>query len=159
MKKKSFAILFIILLLASACSTGKKEQRATAPIENRVVLSQGYDEVWNVLLELLSEDLEYPIEKANKGIIETKWISVINVTGTMRWKLEASVKKQKDGTEVKVTKKVQTLEDSSSKNKRSKKEKEKEPEPGRNLGGWKTGESDKVDEGQILSRLKTKLGM
>jgi len=156
--KKLYTIMFVLLLsIVSACATGEKERAAAAPVLNRAVLAKGYDEVWKSLVELISQDLEYPIEKAEKGVIETKWVSVINVEGTMRWKLEASVKKRKDGTEVEVIKKVQVLEKTSSKDKR--KSSDKEPEPGKNLGGWRTGESDRVDEGQILSSLKKKLGM
>jgi len=155
MKKKRDIILFILLFIVSACAAGEKERGGTAPEHNRTVLAKGYDEVWNALLELIGQDLEYPIEKAEKGVIVTKWISVINVEGTTRWKLEASVEKKKNGTEVEVTKKIQVLEKTSSVPKRG----DKEPEPGRGLGGWRTGEPDKIDEGRILSSLKQKLGI
>jgi hypothetical protein len=153
MKKKSLLILLIILItISSACATGRER---SVPVSNRAVLTREYDEVWKSLCELITHDLEYPIEKAEKGVIETQWISIINVEGIMRWKLSASVKKKREGTEVEVTKKVQVLEKPAAGNKRS----EKEPEPGKSLGGWKTGKSDMADEGEILSNLKKKLGL
>jgi hypothetical protein len=147
-----FTLLIVFITFVTACATGKEK---VIPVTNRAILTRGYDEVWNSLLELINHDLECPIEKAEKGIIETKWISIINVEGTMRWKLSASVKKKKEGTEVEVIKKVQVLEKTTASNKRS----DKEPEPGKSLGGWRTGKSDMIDEGEILSQLKKKLGL
>jgi hypothetical protein len=154
MRRIYFIFYLALLFLVSACAAGREN---TAPAPNRAFLERGYDEVWSSLNAMLSGDLEYPIEKAEKGTIETKWISIINSEGTVRWKLVANVKKKKDGTEVEVTKKVQVLEKTSASSK--KKRSDKEPEPGMNLGGWRTGQSDMVDEGQILSSLKKKMGL
>jgi hypothetical protein len=153
MQRRCYVILLVIFIaLASACATGKER---SVPVPNREVVTRGYDEVWNSLYELINQDLEYPIEKAEKGVIETRWVSIINVEGTMRCKLIALVKKKKEGTEVEVTKKVQVLDKPTNKNRRS----GKEPEPGKSLGGWMTGKSDMVDEGEIISKLKKRLGL
>lgn len=154
-KKRIIIILAILSFFIIACASSEKQRREEQIETNRALLTRGYEEVWSALLELISKDLEYPIEKAEKGVIETKWISVINVEGTMRFKLEAFLKKKNQDTEVKLIKKVQILEKAPNVPKRG----DKEPEPGRLLGGWRTGESDKIEEQEILNSLKKKLGL
>ena len=155
--------LLIILSITTACAFGKKKTStttpATPPVQNRIVVSKSQDEVWKSILELFEQDLGYPVDKADtkKGVIETQWISIITVDGTSRWKLVASVKKSKAGTEIALEKKVQLLEKPNPKDKDKKKD--REPEPGKSLGGWRTGKSDIADEGQVMASLKKKLGL
>jgi len=49
--------------------------------------TQGYDEVWEALKEVMDEELMLPIKIKDKdrGLIQTDWISVIRIRGTLRW--------------------------------------------------------------------------
>lgn len=81
------------------------------PIEDESIyylsktFSQEYDEVWNELEHILADELMLPIIKRDKerGIIESDWVSVIRLRGTMRWNVKILLDKRENGTRVRVS--------------------------------------------------------
>jgi len=67
--------------------------------------SQGYDEVWNELEHIMADEMMLPIKKKDKerGIIESDWVSVIRIRGTMRWYVKVLLDKRENGTIVRVS--------------------------------------------------------
>jgi len=67
--------------------------------------SQEYDEVWNALEHIMVDEMRLPIKTKDKerGLIQSDWVSVIRLRGTMRWYVTVLLDKGNDGTTVKVS--------------------------------------------------------
>jgi hypothetical protein len=92
-----------MLLLQFGCATQQIKEEKHIPFISKT-FSKEYDEVWKALEEIMVEELVYPIKVKDKkrGIIETDWISVIRIRGTLRWNMKVLLDRKGNVTEVKV---------------------------------------------------------
>ena len=79
-----FLLLFIILI-PWGCRTTQTEISDNPTIEKR--FTHGYNEVWEALEQVMVDDLMFPLKIKDKerGLMQTDWISVIRIRGTLRW--------------------------------------------------------------------------
>lgn len=66
---------------------------------------QEYDEVWNALEHIMVDEMKLPIKIKDKerGLIQSDWVSVIRLKGTMRWYVKVLLYRESDGTTVRVS--------------------------------------------------------
>lgn len=114
-----------------------------------------YDQVWEALEELVNNDLRCVPKKISKkkGLIETEWVHRIDTYGTVRWMIVARVKKQKQGVQVFLDKKVQTADQVREQISRYK-QKDTAPNPN---SGWKTKDTDLKAVRKLYQQLEAKL--
>ena len=88
-----------ILFCQWGCRTAQTEISGTPVIEK--TFTQGYDEVWEALVEVMDEELMLPIKikDRERGLIQTDWISVIRIRGTLRWYLKILIDKGENQTD------------------------------------------------------------
>ena len=111
MKRSAITILWLglgILLLPLGCAAPQVETKETGSHISKI-FAREYDEVWKALEMVMVEELMYPIKVKDKknGIIETDWISIIRIRGTMRWNVRVLVRRKGGSTEVKVYNRVE----------------------------------------------------
>jgi uncharacterized lipoprotein len=116
--------------------------------------THGYDEVWEALQGILVEELMLPIKikDRDKGLIETEWISVIRIRGTLRWYLKILIDKGENQTVVRIYDRVE--EPISEKDDVGKLKTKK----GEIKTGWQTSQEKIPETGTLLNRLNTILG-
>jgi hypothetical protein len=92
----------------------------------------------------------YPIRKKDKekGIIQTDWISVIRIRGTLRWYVRVLLDRRDNKTLVKIYDRVEEPEEVTGKFKNKK---------GEVKTGWKISEEEIADPNNILKMLSTRL--
>jgi hypothetical protein len=63
-----------------------------------------YEEVWNALEQIMVDEMRLPIKIKDKerGLIQSDWISVIRLRGTMRWYVKVLLNREAHGTTVRV---------------------------------------------------------
>jgi hypothetical protein len=139
----------ILLLLQVSCSSGKQVEGAR-PLHDSKTFNKGYDEVWKALEEVLSEELMYPIriKDKKKGLIETEWISIIRLRGSLRWDVRIFVDHKNEGTLVTLYYRVEEPSEIKEKLKNKK---------GEINTGWQTSHESIEDVGTILILLSEKL--
>ena len=111
MKRSAITILWLglgILLLLLGCAAPQVETKETGSHISKI-FAREYDEVWKALEMVMVEELMYPIKVKDKknGVIETDWISIIRIRGTMRWNVKVLVSRKGGSTEVKVYNRVE----------------------------------------------------
>ena len=111
MKRSAITVLWLglgILLLLLGCAAPQVEEKETGSHISRT-FAREYDEVWNALEMVMVEELMYPIKVKDKknGVIETDWISIIRIRGTLRWNVRVLVNREGSSTEVKVYNRVE----------------------------------------------------
>jgi hypothetical protein len=98
------AVIFVLsfLFLQSGCTTPAAEKGTYLYTSKTFV--KDFDVVWDTLLEILADDLMYPIREKDKkrGRIETDWTSVIRIRGTLRWNVRVLLESEGNTTVVKV---------------------------------------------------------
>jgi uncharacterized lipoprotein len=96
-----------ILLSQFGCSSTQVESENIYYTSK--IFTKEYDEVWKALEEIMVDELMYPIKTKNKkkGVIQTDWITVIRIRGTLRWYLKALLYKKDNGTLVKIYNRVE----------------------------------------------------
>ena len=99
-------MVFLALMIAclfSGCGGAPPIEDEILPSESKT-FDKEFDEVWNALERVMVDDMRLPIKIKDKerGIIQSDWISVIRLRGTMRWYVKALVSKEMNGTAVKV---------------------------------------------------------
>lgn len=69
------------------------------------IFSQEYDEVWNALEHIMVDKMKLPIKIKDKerGLIQSDWVSVIRLKGTMRWYVKVLLYRESDGTTVRIS--------------------------------------------------------
>ena len=109
-----------------------------------------YDEVWKALENLMVEELRYPIKIKDKkrGIIETDWISVIRIRGTLRWNVKVLLDRKGNGTAVRVYDRVEEPAEVRGKMKNKR---------GDVKTGWEISEEKIAEVDNILKMLSTRL--
>ncbi|MBW1853628.1 MAG: outer membrane protein assembly factor BamC [Deltaproteobacteria bacterium] len=110
-----------------------------------------YDEVWKALEMIMVEELMYPIKvkDKNNGVIETDWVSIIRIRGTLRWNARVIVKRREGSTVVKVYNRIEEPSEVKGKMKDKK---------GDIKSGWQPSEEEVIGAGNILKILSEKLG-
>ena len=146
-----FLLIYLFFLLC-ACRTPHTEVSGIPLISK--TFTQGYDEVWDALEEVMVEELLLPItlKDKKKGIIETDWISVIRMRGTLRWHLKIIMDRVENQTVVRIYERV---EEPMSKKDIVGKMKTKQGEV---KTGWQTSQEKVPETNTILNRLSLKLG-
>lgn len=101
--KMGFLALMISCLLLG-CGGAPPIEDENLPYELKA-FEKEYDEVWDALERVMVDDMRLPIKIKDKerGIIQSDWISVIRLRGTMRWYVKALISKEANGTAVKVS--------------------------------------------------------
>ena len=85
----------------------------------------------------------------NNGVIETDWVSIIRIRGTLRWNARVIVKRREGGTVVKVYNRIEEPSEVKGKMKDKK---------GDIKSGWQPSEEEVIGVGNILKILSEKLG-
>ena len=138
---------FLALLLQFGCTPKNVEEENIYYVAK--IVNAEYDAVWSELEHIMAEELMYPIIRKDKerGIIETDWISVIRIRGTLRWYMRVLVERMDNKTLVKIYDRVEEPEDIRGKFKNKK---------GEVKTGWKTSEEEIADAENILNMLSTR---
>jgi uncharacterized lipoprotein len=116
--------------------------------------THGYDEVWEVLDEVMDEELMLPIKLRDKekGLIQTDWISVIRIRGTLRWHMKVFLDGDDNSTTARVF--VRVEEPTSAKEDVGKMKTKK----GEIKTGWSLSKESIPEANDILDTLSLRLG-
>jgi hypothetical protein len=95
--------LTLVCLLLS-CGGAPEIEDENLPYELKT-FDKEYDEVWNALEHIIVDEMRLPIKIKDKerGLIQSDWVSVIRLRGTMRWYVKVLLNKEANGTTVKVS--------------------------------------------------------
>ena len=101
-RKELFLLGLFILFCQWGCRTAQTEISGTPVMEK--TFTHGYDEVWEALEEVMDEELMLPIKikDKGKGLIQTDWISVIRIRGTLRWHMKVFLEGDDNSTTARV---------------------------------------------------------
>jgi uncharacterized lipoprotein len=132
----------LLLLYQFGCTPQNVEQENI--YYSAKIFNAAYDDVWDTLEGIMVEELMYPIRKKNKerGIIQTDWISVIRISGTLRWYMRVLLERRDKKTLVKIYNRVEEPEEIKGKFKNKK---------GDVKTGWKVSE-EKIADAESFSR-------
>jgi len=141
-----------ILFCQWGCRTAQTEISGTPVIEK--TFTQGYDEVWEALVEVMDEELMLPIKikDRERGLIQTDWISVIRIRGTLRWHMKVFLDGDDSSTAARVF--VRVEEPTSAKEDVGKMKTKK----GEIKTGWSLSKESIPEAHGILETLSLKLG-
>jgi len=141
-------IWLLLLLLQFGCAPQNVEEENIYYVAK--IFNEEYDEVWDTLLHIMFEELMYPIKKKDKekGIIQTDWISVLRLRGTLRWYVRVLLDRRDNKTLVKIYDRVEEPAEVSGKFKNKK---------GEVKTGWKISQEEIADANKILKMLSTRL--
>jgi len=150
--RNALFLLLFLLFFPWGCRTAETTISGT-PVMAKT-FTQGYDEVWEALEEVLVEELMLPIKikDREKGLIETEWISVIRIRGTLRWYLKIHIDKGENQTVVRIYDRVEepiNAKDNVGTLKTKK---------GEIKTGWQTSQEKIPETDTILNRLSSRLG-
>lgn len=117
--------------------------------------TQGYDEVWEALEEVLVEELMLSIKKKDReeGIIQTNWISVIRIGGSLRWYVKVFLDRDGNNTLVRVFNRVEEPSEYIKEDTEKMKSKKGEIKT-----GWSLSKQKIPEVNDILDTLSLKLG-
>ena len=100
----TMSILFLLLsCLAFGCGAPEIEDE-NLPNES-IIFDRDYEEVWNALEQIMVNEMRLPLKIKDKqrGLIQSDWISVIRLRGTMRWYVKVLLNRESNGTSVRVS--------------------------------------------------------
>jgi len=114
----------------------------------------GYDEVWETLEQVMVEELMFPIKlkDKNRGLIQTDWISVIRIRGTLRWYVKVFLEGDDKNTVVRIFDRVE--EPTTGKEEVGK----MKTKQGELKTGWSLSKEKIPEANNILETLSLKLG-
>lgn len=140
--------LFLLLFCPFACTPQNVEEENIYFAAK--IINAEYDQVWETLECIMVDELMYPIKKKDKarGIIQTDWISVIRIRGTLRWYMRVLIEREGRKTLVKIYDRVEEPEQIRGKFKDKK---------GNVKTGWKVSKEEIADADKILQKLSTRL--
>ena len=97
----------IVLLLQFGCTHQNVEEENIYYVAK--IFNEEYDEVWDTLEHIMVKELMYPIRKKDKekGMIQTDWVSVIRIRGTLRWYIRVFLDRRDNKTFVKIYDRVE----------------------------------------------------
>jgi len=138
----------LLLLLQFGCTHQNVEEENIYYVAK--IFNEEYDEVWDTLEHIMVEELMYPIRKKDKekGMIQTDWVSVIRIRGTLRWYIRVFLDRRDNKTLVKIYDRVEEPEEVRGKFKNKK---------GEVKTGWKVSKEEIADANNILKMLSTRL--
>ena len=115
---------------------------------------KAYDEVWNTLEEIVSDELMIPIivKDKERGIIRSDWVSVIRMRGTLRWYIRIVLERVDDNIKVKIYDRVEQPN-----TKKQENEKMKQKKDTINTG-WQLSQEKIPEVNEILNMLSSRLG-
>ena len=145
---KTIFLVIVLLVLQFGCRPQHIEVEG-APYGSETFAKE-YDEVWKTLEDIV-EELRYPIRVKDKkrGVIETDWISIIRIRGTLRWNVRILLDRRNSGTMVRVYNRVEEPTDVRGKFKNKR---------GEVKTGWEVSEERIADVDNILKMLSVRLG-
>jgi uncharacterized lipoprotein len=90
----SLAVIFSLLVAAGCASPRKRALKSTISLYEK-----SYDEVWKAVNDFLLNDMNCSIDSEDKasGRIGTGWVHTMDMDGYNKWKINARVKKGKNG--------------------------------------------------------------
>ena len=146
---KTVSLGLVLLFLQFGCSHKQIDSQHTYRFSK--AFTKEYDEVWKTLENLMVEELMYPITIKDKkrGIIETDWISVIRIRGSLRWNVRILLERNDSGTVVRVYDRVEEPSEVRGKLKNKR---------GEVKTGWEVSEENITDVDNILKMLSIRLG-
>ena len=138
----------LLLLLQFGCTHQNVEEENIYYVAK--IFNEEYDEVWDTLEHIMVEELMYPIRKKDKekGMIQTDWVSVIRIRGTLRWYIRVLLDRRDNKTLVKIYDRVEEPEEVRGKFKNKK---------GDVKTGWTVSKEEIADADNILKMLGTRL--
>lgn len=153
MKRSIINMLWLkvgILLLPLGCAAPQIETEDTGNYISKT-FTREYDEVWKALEMIMVEELMYPIKVKDKknGVIETDWVSIIRIRGTMRWNVRVIVNRTEGSTVVKVYNRIEEPTEVRGKMKDKR---------GDIKSGWQASDEEVIGVDNILKNLSEKLG-
>lgn len=150
MKPSTTKMVFLVLaLLLLQFGCGPQHIKVEGVPYSSKTFAKEYDEVWKALEDIMVEELMYPIRVKDKkrGVIETDWVSIIRIRGTLRWNVRVFIDRRDNGTLVRVYDRVE--EPSEVRGKLKEKDKIKT--------GWEVSEEEIADVDKILKILSVRL--
>jgi hypothetical protein len=107
MKIKAGMVMLLSVVLAClvpGCGGAPAIEEENLAYESKTFVKE-YDEVWNALEHIMVDEMRLPIKIKDKerGLIQSDWVSVIRLRGTMRWYVKVLLYKEADGTTVKIS--------------------------------------------------------
>ncbi|KPJ58210.1 MAG: hypothetical protein AMJ42_03680 [Deltaproteobacteria bacterium DG_8] len=144
---KTIFLVIVLLVLQFGCRPQHIEVEG-APYGSETFAKE-YDEVWKTLEDIV-EELRYPIRVKDKkrGVIETDWISIIRIRGTLRWNVRILLDRRNSGTMVRVYNRVEEPTDVRGKFKNKR---------GELKTDWEVSEERIADVDNILRMLSVRL--
>jgi len=150
--RKALFLALFLLFFQWGCRTAQTEISGT-PVMKKT-FPHGYDEVWETLEQVMVEELMFPIKikDKNRGLIQTDWISVIRIRGTLRWYVKVFLEGDDNNTVVRIFDRVE--EPTSGKDEVGKMKTKK----GEIKTGWSLSKEKIPEANEILDTLSLKLG-
>ena len=150
--KDLFIMYSLIFCLVAGCASPQQPIGDELPYRAKT-FPKPYDEVWDALEKVVTDDLMIPIKEKDKerGIIKSDWISIIRIRGTLRWNVKIILERGEDSTRVKVYDRVEEpLSEKAAVEKMKKKDKIST--------GWQKSQEKIPEVDEILKTLTAKLG-
>ncbi len=100
-------MVFLPLMIACLflrCGGAQQIEDQNLPYESKT-FNKEYDEVWDALEHIMIDEMRLPITIKDKqrGIIQSDWVSIIRLRGSMRWCVKALLNKGANGTTVRIS--------------------------------------------------------
>jgi hypothetical protein len=107
MTMRSVKMRFLILMFAflfPGCGGAPQMENENLAFQSKT-FEKEYDEVWDALEHIMVDKMRLPIQIKDKerGIIQSDWVSVIRLRGSMRWYVKVLLNKEANGTTVRVS--------------------------------------------------------
>jgi hypothetical protein len=154
--KKPINKLLLLLYTCSlfySCAAPPQTMGDEAPYSAKIFAKE-YDEVWEAVEEIVTDDLRIPIKTKDKerGIIMSEWVSVIRMRGTLRWYIRIVLERGDDTIRVKVYDRVEAPNTQKQENEKMKTKKDTI-----NVG-WQTSQEKIPEVNEILNLLSSRFG-
>ena len=147
-----FSQFFLLYSLFCGCAAPQQPMYEEAPYIAKTFPKQ-YDEVWQAVEEIMVDDLMIPIKDKDKerGIIKSDWVSIIRLSGIIRWNIKILLERGEDSTRVKIYDRVE--EPFSEKDAVGKMKKKDEIKT-----GWQKSQEKIPEVNDLLNLLSSRLG-
>ena len=151
--KLLFPLFLSLACLSYGCAAPQQPMGEEAPYIAKT-FPKAYDEVWNTLEEIVSDELMIPIivKDKERGIIRSDWVSVIRMRGTLRWYIRIVLERVDDNIKVKIYDRVEQPN-----TKKQENEKMKQKKDTINTG-WQLSQEKIPEVNEILNMLSSRLG-
>lgn len=157
MRKLINKLLFLLYLSLSSlffsCAAPQQPMGEEAPYSAKIFAKE-YDEVWDALVEIVSDELMIPIKTKDKerGTIRSEWVSVIRIRGTLRWYIRIVLERGDNTIRVKIYDRVEEPNTIKQENEKMKTKKDTINT------GWQSSQEKIPEVNEILNMLSSRLG-